>query len=67
MFENCNMPEKSKNLIGFNFIVEFMVMSTTIDFLSEESEKKFKNTVLNILENKKKIIVCLLWNTEKNL
>jgi hypothetical protein len=67
MIENCNTSEKSINFIGLNFIIEFMVMSMTTDFLNEESEKKFKTTVLNILENKKKIIVSLLWNSDKLL
>jgi hypothetical protein len=39
-----------------------MVLSTTVDFLSEESEKKFKTTVMSIMGNKKKVIVDLLWN-----
>lgn len=46
LIESCNRTAKSKALIPLNFLVESMMINAVLNYLSEESQKKFKEFVL---------------------
>jgi hypothetical protein len=50
LIENCNKAAKSKALVPLNFLVESMMINAVLNYLSEESQKKFKEFVLGTVQ-----------------